>query len=95
MSTSSQIGGVTPLHLQDPCRMLYRKPGRVTGGEHYGQYHIMTAQMRWAEKRVSTNCLQATVKHKQTEVKSNNDNEKRYDINMLCTDKTDQCNDMI
>lgn len=38
---------------------------------------LMTAQMRWEEKRVSTNCLRATVKHQQTKVKSNNDGVKQ------------------
>lgn len=38
---------------------------------------LMTAQMRWEEKRVSTNHLRATVKHRQTKVKSNNDGEER------------------
>lgn len=38
---------------------------------------LMTAQMRWEEKRVSTNRLRATVKHQQTKVKSNNDSEER------------------
>lgn len=38
---------------------------------------LMTAQVRWEEKRVSTNRLRATVKHRQTKVKSNNDSEER------------------
>ncbi len=38
---------------------------------------LMTAQMCWEEKHVSTNCLRATVKHQQTKVKSNNDSVKQ------------------
>lgn len=37
----------------------------------------MTAQMCWEENHVSTNCLRATLKHRQTKVKSNNDSEGR------------------